>query len=702
MKGIVHDVILSGFFMHKTIFNRTYGKKITETSWFRFLLAPKPGEAGFFVLLIYGSILFAVLGLGFWFSYNEHIRETEELKESLAQWVQITATTLQEGSLQRLKGDLSDEQIPDYHYLEQHLQAFRRLRHDVRFVYLLGIRNGVPFFYGDSEPEHSPEKSRPGDPFPELPPEAIALFDRGGDAVVALYKDRWGEWLSSFARLRLNSRDGTPFVLGVDLHLDYVRYRILNATLRPLYLMGAVQIGLLIIGLAILKLRSLALLLASSERAFHDLAVNISDHLWQTDEKMQFTYCSDRIKEILGYEVSEMLGRSMLEFVAPEDRERVTCFLKEAFAAKQSFRQLECWCLTREGDRVCLVSSGSPVMDSAGNFCGFRGVDSNITEKRKIEDLLARRDQLLEAATKSGEVLLNEADHAIAARDALRTLGVAIEADRAYLCAIEHVSEEKDHALRLLCACDCAFLPGEMKEPNPPTLNRTNLISRWYDTLYSGLPMAAHVKDLPDAEQYLLSLRGTQSILLVPIMMKGALWGMACFEACAALREWTLGEIMILLTTVSSIGTTLVRKKAEDSSRRNDVLVKGLLAISDDLAIVATTPDGMVTLYNAGAQKLFGYSEDEVVNKFPLLMFHVLPEVEEVGKTLAISGDPVWDGFSVLVEGACRKGIWKQEWTYVTKNGSRIRALTSIAELRDEAGERWGILNVIQPLPPPS
>ena len=685
--------------MPRMIFNESYGKEGGESSWFHRLFMPKPGGLGSATIRIYVLLLIGTVVSGIWLSYSEHAHKTEELNHNLSQWVQINTTTLQASTLQQLKGNLSDEQLPEYQNLEKHLQAIRSLRHDeIRFVYLLGIRGDTTFFYVDSEPEHSPDKSRPGDPYPELPNIAQALFRQGSSAVVEPYTDRWGKWISAFVRLPELSGSGTPILLGMDFDYADADAQILHATLRPLYQMAFVLVCLLVVGLTLVKLRKQALLLASSERAFHDLAVNLSDRLWQTDEDMIFTYCSDRVKDILGYDVNEVIGKSMVDFVAPEDRERVTSFLTEVFAGRQPFRQLEYWGLSKEGVRVCLETSGTPVLYPSGRFCGFRGVDSNVTEKRKIEDSLTRRDLLLEAAAKSGDELVSGEDHVVASRNVLRTLGMTIDADRAYICTISCGTDEETHFLKLLCACDCAFILGEMHESNPPALPGNVLVPRWYDTLSTGLPIASHVKDLPEAEQYMLSVREVKSILILPIMMHGSLWGVAFFEACTMAREWTLGEIMILLTSSSSIGTTLLRKHAELKSKESEAWLQALLDTANDFAIVATTPEGVISLYNVGAQRLLGYLPDEVVDKFPLLTFHVMPEVDDLGMKFARTGELPLEGFAVFVEGVHRHGVWKQEWTYVTKGGHRIRARASIGEIRDVSGELHGFISVIMPL----
>jgi two-component system sensor kinase FixL len=107
---------------------------------------------------------------------------------------------------------------------------------------------------------------------------------------------------------------------------------------------------------------------------------------------------------------------------------------------------------------------------------------------------------------------------------------------------------------------------------------------------------------------------------------------------------------------------------------RRDAHARGLLASiveSSDDAIVAKTLDGIVTTWNGAAERLFGYSADEMIGRtlepiFPPGLFG-----EEAG---------------ILARIARGERIEHYETTRVRKDGTRIDVSVSISPVRDENG----------------
>ena len=54
-------------------------------------------------------------------------------------------------------------------------------------------------------------------------------------------------------------------------------------------------------------------------------------------------------------------------------------------------------------------------------------------------------------------------------------------------------------------------------------------------------------------------------------------------------------------------------KTTEESIEHSNTLIKGILDSSTDIGIIATDRDGIITLFNKGAEKLLGYRSDELV-----------------------------------------------------------------------------------------
>lgn len=130
--------------------------------------------------------------------------------------------------------------------------------------------------------------------------------------------------------------------------------------------------------------------LRAAEKRFSDIAYSTSDWLWETDENGRFTYCSGGVHGVLGYYAHEIIGRTIFEFLAPAETSYREYLQKELFCRKAPIRNLEIWSLHKNGQRVGLLISGTPVFKNDGTFLGYRGLFRDITERKKAEEEIRR------------------------------------------------------------------------------------------------------------------------------------------------------------------------------------------------------------------------------------------------------------------------------------------------------------------------
>ena len=110
-------------------------------------------------------------------------------------------------------------------------------------------------------------------------------------------------------------------------------------------------------------------------------------------------------------------------------------------------------------------------------------------------------------------------------------------------------------------------------------------------------------------------------------------------------------------------------------------------------AIIATDQSGLITLFNPAAERLLGYSAEEMIGKQTPALFHehaeVVARAAEFGTELGITIAP---GFEVFVEKARRNLPNQHEWTYIRKDGHRIPVMLSVTALRDSSGTIMGYI----------
>lgn len=135
--------------------------------------------------------------------------------------------------------------------------------------------------------------------------------------------------------------------------------------------------------------------LRESEQRFRSLVETTSEWIWAIDLKGVHTYSNPAIKDILGYEPEDLVGRSSLILMHEQDRERVRSMLPRCIQDKTGWRDLLIRWRHRDGSYRYLESNAVPVFDHRGELCGYRGVDRDITDRERAEQELRGSERFL-------------------------------------------------------------------------------------------------------------------------------------------------------------------------------------------------------------------------------------------------------------------------------------------------------------------
>jgi PAS domain S-box-containing protein len=122
------------------------------------------------------------------------------------------------------------------------------------------------------------------------------------------------------------------------------------------------------------------------------------------------------------------------------------------------------------------------------------------------------------------------------------------------------------------------------------------------------------------------------------------------------------------------------RRKAEDSLRRSEEQFRLLIQGVTDYAIYMLSPDGIVTNWNIGAERIKGYQADEVIGQHFSLFY--TDEDREAGAPQA------------ALQTALREGRFEKEGWRVRKNGSRFWAHVIIDAIRSPDGGLTGFAKI--------
>ncbi|MHA1987331.1 MAG: PAS domain S-box protein [Promethearchaeota archaeon] len=130
-----------------------------------------------------------------------------------------------------------------------------------------------------------------------------------------------------------------------------------------------------------------------SEIRFRSLVEATSDWIWEIDKNGRYTYSSPKIKDLLGYDPQEIIGKSPFDFMAISQFETLRETYLNLFKSKRQYSSLINKCRHKNGTIISLETSGVPIFNENGVFEGYRGIDRDITERIKANQRIKRSEE---------------------------------------------------------------------------------------------------------------------------------------------------------------------------------------------------------------------------------------------------------------------------------------------------------------------
>ena len=353
--------------------------------------------------------------------------------------------------------------------------------------------------------------------------------------------------------------------------------------------------------------------LRQSEEQFRLLAENIREVFWISNPRQsQVLYVSPAYEELRGRSCRSLYDnpRSFLEDVHEEDRAFVLASEAKLVAGEAISGEYRV--VRADGSVRWVRNRAFPVKDERGEVVRTVGLARDITERKAQEDALRLQAQVQESMTE-GVCVTDEEGNIVHVNSAMsRMFGY-----QPGKLVGQHVSLLESGS------------PEEVARQVSAIINHVRYQGAW-----SGERPACS----KDGTRFAVRLH------ITPLELSGKRYGVAVIEDITA------------------------RKKAEDTVARLAAIVQ-----SSGDAILSVTPDGIITTWNPAAERLFGYTADEIVGKCSC----VLQPPDRANEM-----ETVWQKL--------RQGRYTEiyETERLHKDGRRIAVQVSVSSLRDDKGLR--------------
>ncbi|WP_431037214.1 sensor domain-containing diguanylate cyclase [Pseudomonas yamanorum] len=232
-----------------------------------------------------------------------------------------------------------------------------------------------------------------------------------------------------------------------------------------------------------------------------------------------------------------------------------------------------------------------------------------------------------------------------------------------------------------------------------PKADRDNLVTQIVDTsdaekrvLYESSNAVADsdlmaVRRLTLGDHvYALSLRPSQ------VFLQGNHSSQVTILVMGSLLSLLLSALLYVLVSQRQRALKLVEQRTAQLRQREQELrgthgqLRSVLNAATQVAIIATDLRGVITTFNAGAERMLDFEVDEVLGHLTLESLHLAPELEARAVQLSAAlGKRIAPGQAMLVDGADAVHETR-EWTLVRKDGSHLTVNMLATVLLDEHG----------------
>jgi PAS domain S-box-containing protein len=401
------------------------------------------------------------------------------------------------------------------------------------------------------------------------------------------------------------------------------------------------------------------------ERQCGDLARLASDWLWEMDAELRISYISERLRWIMDVDPAFFVGKHRSEYMDPSTDDAELAVHMENLRARRPIRSYVYGIETPSGRRYVKID-GDPVFDSSGKFLGYRGIGTQITAQVRAEEKASRSFRQLVDAVESLPVGLAQydSDHRLlfwngAYAATYPWLVDILEYGVSYQCIIRRLVDAG-----ALCddigdpdAWIAANIAARKARQQPFELGLSD--GRWirvsYHSTLGGGTISIHA-DITESKRREEALQQSERLFhlafeqgpgmsAISEVKTGqhvavGIWAdfktrakaiallekhgrFKDFEGQYRTREGEIRDFLISAEMIEIQGESHMlitghditeRKRVESKLRESEARLSGILRISPE-AVIVIDGEQKITLFNEGAERLFGYKVAEAIGQ---------------------------------------------------------------------------------------
>ncbi len=338
---------------------------------------------------------------------------------------------------------------------------------------------------------------------------------------------------------------------------------------------------------------------------FVEMIEKAVEGIWVMDEKLSTVYINPYMVELLGYSKEYFLSRPVSDFFYPDDELQ---YIEEVKARKAGkIGQYELRFKHASGLPVWCQVVSIPKMDDAGSFQGTTAFLRNVTQRKRIDEILQSRLRLLEVATQKTlpELLQATLDEAELLTGSKIGFFHFVEEDQQNLT----LQMWSSNTLAKMCTI-------EGRGQHYPITSA----GVWVDCVatkkavihndYASLP---HRKGMPEGHAPVVRE------VVVPVLRAGKI---DAIMGVGNKTEPYNDEDVVIVSTLADLAWDIAKTKRGEEQLAESERQFRLLAQIAPVGIFMTTMEGLFTFVNQRCSELTGYTPTELLQQSWMKIVH--------------------------------------------------------------------------------
>ncbi len=299
--------------------------------------------------------------------------------------------------------------------------------------------------------------------------------------------------------------------------------------------------------------------LRTSENTFRAIWEESLEGMRLTDENGTVVMCNQAYAKMVEKPKKEIEGKLYstiykVKFDINSIEKYKKNFLNRAFKSQEQ-KTATLW----NGKKIYFEMTNSFLKNIEGETL-LLSIFKDITERKKVELLLTKKDRLLQGIAEATKTLISNDNPDKGFPAALNILGNAADVDRVYI--YKHMQDAESNEMYVTIMYEWANEITEKQILNPSlrklSYSRFHTLN-FYENFSQGKSLKFLIKDLLPHDQKVFVDEKIKSIILVPIMIDGNYWGFIGFDECKSDRIWSDNEESLLITMASTLGAVIKR-----------------------------------------------------------------------------------------------------------------------------------------------